>query len=75
MLIALPLLAVALVVAFVQAAQAGWLGERSKYQVAKDSTDPVSILVNTRPEVLQGFYLVSLRPCHLRRRSPPPSGQ
>lgn len=48
--------------AFLQAAGSGVLGERSDGQVQQFGSNPVTILVNVRPEPFQELYLWSLRP-------------
>jgi O-antigen ligase len=56
------LLLAALSGAFIQAAEADFLGPRSGGQVKQFQGSPWSILVNIRPEPFQEFYLFWLRP-------------
>ncbi len=56
------LLLAALSGAFLQAAEAGVLGERSGGQVQQFGSNPGSVLVNIRPEPFQEFYLFTTRP-------------
>lgn len=53
---------VLLVVSFVSAARAGWLGQRSAWQLTQNSGNVYSIMTNARPELLQSAYLISQRP-------------
>lgn len=48
--------------AFLQAAKAGWGGDRTEAQVDAFGVNPVQFLVNVRPEPFQELYLYSLRP-------------
>jgi hypothetical protein len=56
------LLLAALGAAGVQAAGSGVLGERSGEQIKEFGNSPSSIIVNTRPEPFQEFYLFIKRP-------------
>jgi hypothetical protein len=51
-----------LIVGFVAAGRAGWLGERSVAQLRGQSVDVWSFMANGRPEGLQALYLISQRP-------------
>jgi hypothetical protein len=48
--------------AFLQSVEAGWVGGRTASQVAEFGANPVSFLINVRPEPFQEFYLYSRRP-------------
>jgi hypothetical protein len=50
------------VMAFVAAARAGWLGERSSAQFEQASGGLYSVMLNARPELLQAWYLITQRP-------------
>lgn len=58
----LALLAGALFVGFVPAAQAGWLGQRSGTQIEQFGGNPALFVANVRPEPLQELYLFAHRP-------------
>lgn len=47
---------------FIQTSSAGFLGERSAAQIRQFGSNPVSILVNVRPEPFQEAYLFAQRP-------------
>ncbi len=59
---AMSLLLGALSILFVDSAQAGLFGERSARQVEQFGSNPVSILVNVRPELYQELSLFLQRP-------------
>jgi hypothetical protein len=48
--------------AFLSAARAGWIGQRSAQQFNRNPAGVYAIVVNARPELLQSLYLASRRP-------------